>query len=182
MAFVSRCCIPAGRRLLTAKTVPPTPAAMRPCSLSSFDRLASSMRLVAGRYFVVPENMKRPIRGTTKRQRGRPKTTGSGFSINVRLQGEQLEHLDGWIAKQREYRSRPEAIREILARALKLAQPRQMGPHKGASKAAAMAGKELDRLGDTSATEEQRRSRKRKLLKGPNEFRGMREDQPKRKR
>ena len=45
-----------------------------------------------------------------------------------------------------------------------------------------MAGTELDRLGDTSATEEERRRRKGKLLKGPQEFREMREDLPRRKR
>jgi metal-responsive CopG/Arc/MetJ family transcriptional regulator len=122
------------------------------------------------------------MRGATKRKPGRPKTTGSGFSINVRLQAEQLERLDHWIGKQREHRSRPEAIRQILLRALKLDQPRQAGPHKGASKAYAMARTELDRLGDTSATEEQRQSRKRRILKGPREFRAMREDLTKRRR
>jgi|GEM_PF-1943947 Arc/MetJ-type ribon-helix-helix transcriptional regulator len=126
--------------------------------------------------------MKQSNRGATKRKRGRPKTTGPGLGINVRLQSDQLQALDAWIAKQREQRSRPEAIREILERALKRAQPQQVGPHKGAVKAREMAGTELDRLGDTSATEEERRRRKGKLLKGPQEFREMREDLPRRKR
>jgi hypothetical protein len=90
---------------------------------------------------------------------------GLGLGINVRLQA-----------------SRPEAIREILEQALEHSQPRRVvGPHKGASKAVVMAGKELDRLGDTSATEEERQSRKHRILKGPREFREMREDLPKRK-
>jgi hypothetical protein len=128
--------------------------------------------------------MKRPVRGAKKSKRGRPKTTGPGFSINVRLQAEQLEHLDDWIAKRRKSRSRPQAIRAILEQALRFrsSQPLQVGPHKGASKARALAGKELDRLGDASATEEERQSRKHRLLKGPKEFRGMREDLPKQKR
>ena len=45
-----------------------------------------------------------------------------------------------------------------------------------------MAAKQLDRLGDTSATEEERQSRKRRILRGPKEFREMREDLPKRRR
>jgi hypothetical protein len=53
---------------------------------------------------------------------------------------------------------------------------------KAAAKAAMMAGQEIDRLGDRSATDEQRASRKRRLLKGPKEFRNIRDDQPKRKR
>jgi Arc/MetJ-type ribon-helix-helix transcriptional regulator len=126
--------------------------------------------------------MKPSLRGATKRKPGRPKTTGPGLGINVRIHPEQLQHLDEWITKQREKRSRPEAIREILDRALKHDRRWRAGPHKGAAKAKAMAGKELDRLGDKSATEEERQSRKRRLLKGPGEFRGMREDLPKRKR
>jgi hypothetical protein len=47
-------------------------------------------------------------------------------------------------------------------------------------KAAAMAGREIDRLGDREATREQRAQRKRRLIKGPREFRGMRGDLPKR--
>jgi hypothetical protein len=41
-------------------------------------------------------------------------------------------------------------------------------------KAAEMAGREVDRLGDASATSEERASRKRRLVSGPREFRDMR--------
>jgi hypothetical protein len=43
-----------------------------------------------------------------------------------------------------------------------------------AAKARAMAGQEIDRLSDLSATEEERQRRKRRLLKGPKEFRDVR--------
>src|SRR5262245_4562965 len=43
-----------------------------------------------------------------------------------------------------------------------------------AEKARAMAGQEIDRLSDPSATEEERQRRKRRLLKGPKEFRDVR--------
>jgi hypothetical protein len=52
---------------------------------------------------------------------------------------------------------------------------------KAIAKAAEMAGEQLDHLGDRSATHDQRASRKRRLLKGPKEFRDMRSDLPKRK-
>ena len=51
---------------------------------------------------------------------------------------------------------------------------------KTVARAAEMAGQEIDRLGDRSATDEQRASRKRRLLKGPKEFRDIRDDQHKR--
>jgi hypothetical protein len=37
-----------------------------------------------------------------------------------------------------------------------------------------MAGQEIDRLGDPSATDEERQLRKRRLIKGPKEFRDIR--------
>jgi transcriptional regulator with XRE-family HTH domain len=43
-----------------------------------------------------------------------------------------------------------------------------------APKAAEMAAREIDRLDDKSATGEERASRKRKLIAGPKEFRGIR--------
>jgi ribosomal protein S27E len=51
-----------------------------------------------------------------------------------------------------------------------------------AEKARAMAGQEIDRLSDPSATEEERQRRKRRLLKGPKEFRDVRSKRGKRGR
>jgi hypothetical protein len=48
-------------------------------------------------------------------------------------------------------------------------------------KAAEMAGREIDRLGDQAATSKERTQRKRSLIKGPREFRGLRRDLPKAK-
>lgn len=41
-----------------------------------------------------------------------------------------------------------------------------------------MAGREIDRLGDQAATSGERAQRKRRLIKGPREFRGVRGDLP----
>jgi hypothetical protein len=47
-----------------------------------------------------------------------------------------------------------------------------------AEKARAIAGQEIDRLSDPSATEEERQRRKRRLLKGSKEFRDVRSNRP----
>jgi hypothetical protein len=47
--------------------------------------------------------------------------------------------------------------------------------------AAEMAAREIDCLGDQTATSEERAQRKRRLIKGPREFRGLRGDLPKTK-
>jgi hypothetical protein len=44
-----------------------------------------------------------------------------------------------------------------------------------------MAGRAIDQLGDQTATVEERAHRKRRLIKGPREFRDVRGDQPKKK-
>jgi hypothetical protein len=41
-----------------------------------------------------------------------------------------------------------------------------------------MAGQEIDRLSDPSATKEERQRRKRRLLTGPKEFRDVRSNCP----
>jgi hypothetical protein len=52
---------------------------------------------------------------------------------------------------------------------------------KAAVKASDMAGRRIDKIGDPSATAQERQDRKRRLIKGPREFRDMRGDQPKAK-
>jgi hypothetical protein len=47
--------------------------------------------------------------------------------------------------------------------------------------AAELAGRTIDTLGDQTATDEERAHRKRRLIKGPQEFRDVRSDQPKKR-
>jgi len=54
----------------------------------------------------------------TKKRRG-PAPTGVGTLIGVRMLPGALADLDAWIAKQRVAPSRPEAIRQLVAKALK---------------------------------------------------------------
>ena len=71
---------------------------------------------------------------------------------------------------------RPEAIRRLLEQALAVAQPAKSRTQKARSKAwGGLASTQLDRLLDPSAPDEERQRRKRRLLKGPKEFREMRD-------
>jgi len=58
--------------------------------------------------------MRKSIRDIAKKTRGRPKTTGLGTGVLVRMH-DQLDELDAWIAKQKEPSlTRPEAIRRLV--------------------------------------------------------------------
>lgn len=61
--------------------------------------------------------MDQSIRATTKK-RGRPKTTGKGAPIQVRLQPDLLAALDAFLAERPDIKSRPEAVRLLLSDAL----------------------------------------------------------------
>ena len=123
--------------------------------------------------------MKRQSVITQKKKRG-PKPTGKGELIGVRIQPPKLARLDYWISQQEDAPSRPEAIRRLLEQGLAGPYPKSQPSKEAAkNKAQKMAGREIDRLGDKSATGEERASRKRRLIRGPGEFRGLRADQPK---
>jgi hypothetical protein len=120
------------------------------------------------------------ISGTKKRGPGRPKI--GAIQVQVRVPPSEMVAINDWIKAQVKPKpSRPKAIRRLVGLGLASAQP--AGPHnkKVASKASEMAGQEIDRLGDQSAPAEERESRKRRLLKGPKEFRDIRSDRPKAK-
>jgi hypothetical protein len=119
-----------------------------------------------------------------KSRRGRP-ATDKGTLIGVRLQPAPRAQVDRWAASQREKPSRPEAIRRLLELAFAKTLPKRRtepdSPHragmraKKAADASEMAGHELDRMGDPLATDEERQLRKRRLMKGPKEFRDIRD-------
>ena len=65
------------------------------------------------------EYMAKSIRDIAKRP-GRPRTTGPGTGVLVKLHDPQLDAIDAWISKQREPDlSRPEAIRRLVEIGLK---------------------------------------------------------------
>src|SRR5215212_8198901 len=62
----------------------------------------------------------------------------------------------------------------------------ELNPHRGLHRSRwglrRMAGSTLDQLAEKSAAPDQQAKRKRRLVKGPSEFRAMRDDSPKRRR
>ena len=114
----------------------------------------------------------------SQKKRG-PAPTGKGEPILVRIQPDQLGALDGWRVKQDDVPSRPEAIRRLVEMALASATPSAPVSKKAAAKASKLAGTMIDWLGDQSAPPDVQAKRKRRLLKGPSEFREMRGDLPK---
>ena len=107
-----------------------------------------------------------------KRGRGRPKV--GAVPVMVRLLPGQATSVDAWRGRQTDRPGRPEAIRRLVERALGAEPPAPRARSKGAPKAAEMASHEINKLGDKSATDEERATRKRRLISGPKEFRGMR--------
>jgi hypothetical protein len=94
----------------------------------------------------------------------------------VRLSAELIKEIDVWGNKQQKpAQSRSEAIRRLVEAGL----ARAKAARAGRTKSADMAGQTIDRLTDPAATPEEKDQRKRRLLKGPTEFRDMRGDAPK---
>jgi hypothetical protein len=54
--------------------------------------------------------MAQSIRVVPKKKRGRPKTTGRGTLVGVRLHRSELTRLDEWATHQQDHPSRPKAL------------------------------------------------------------------------
>ena len=100
----------------------------------------------------------------------------------MRWQAPILAEIDSWRRKQGDQPSRPESIRRLVELALASAQPIARLSKKATAKATELAAQAIDRVGDETAPIEEREKRKRRLLKGPPEFREIRDDLPKSKR
>jgi hypothetical protein len=114
----------------------------------------------------------------TKTKPGRPRKDPT--SIHLTLLPKQLSLLDNWISKQPDDLSRPEAIRRIVDRALGSSEPRH--EKRKAQKASELAGRVVEHIVDKSMPVEEQERRKRALIRGPREFRDIREDLPKPKK
>jgi hypothetical protein len=88
--------------------------------------------------------------------------------------------LDNGISNQPDDLSRPEAIRRIVDRALVSSEPRH--EKRKAQKASELAGRVVEHIVNKSMPAEEQERRKRALIRGPREFRDIREDLPKPKK
>jgi hypothetical protein len=116
-----------------------------------------------------------------KKSRGRPKKVGGVYPVTaVRLPPNLSEAVDIWAGKQDDKPGRSEAIRRLVEMGLAgTAGHVVRRSEKNAAKAKALAADAIDRLADKAAPTEEQASRKRRLLKGPDEFRDVRVDRPK---
>jgi hypothetical protein len=92
-----------------------------------------------------------------------------------------IDAVDKWRAKQKPIPTVSDAIRRLLELGLegvKVSRPKRQPTSSSASD---LAGKQLDKLLDKTVPAEEQASRKRLLLKGPEEFREHRVDRKKAK-
>ena len=125
--------------------------------------------------------MTKSIRVTTKKKRGRPATTGRGTQVGERWHPTELAAIDAWIASSPDRKiTRAHAIRRLVALGLRVktsAQP--IGKPGRRLRAHELATKAIEKIIDPSAPPEEQAQRRRRLTKGPTEFREARVDQPK---
>ena len=97
--------------------------------------------------------------------------------MSLRMPHELTAAVEGWAARQPDSPARSEAFRRLVELGLSMS-PAGRTSAQTASRALDMAAEEIDRIADQTAPAEERDKRKRRLLKGPKEFRGVRKDHP----
>jgi hypothetical protein len=117
------------------------------------------------------DHMKSSTRDNTTTRRQRPPQPGE--LIGVRFQPEPLAAVDRWRRQQEDLPSRAEAIRRLVEQALTSTDTRPTKP-EAQQKAAELAAREIDKMTDRDVPSEERVQRKRRLIKGPREFREIR--------
>jgi len=93
----------------------------------------------------------------------------------VRLLPEQAARLDAWRKNSPDRPGRPEAIRRLIDSGL-------TSDKQKAEEASVLAARAADRVVDKTIPPKERERRKIALIKGPKEFRDIREDLPKPKK
>ena len=112
---------------------------------------------------------------------GRP-ATGRDPSRTFRLSDEFMAALDTWSARQEDAPSRSEAIRRLVELGLTIKTTTRPVSKSGRKlRAQELATKAIEKIIDPSAPAEERAQRRRRLTKGPTEFREDRIDLPKAK-
>jgi hypothetical protein len=94
----------------------------------------------------------------------------------VRFDQAGIQAIEDWRARQKPVPSASEAIHRLIEMGLASAPPAAQRGKATKAKASELAGAMIDRLSDGSAPAEEQARRKRRLIKGPPEFREMRKD------
>jgi hypothetical protein len=122
--------------------------------------------------------MKKSINDNRKIGRGRP-ATGTAPLVGVRMTEELQAQIKAWAKKQKDNPPLASAIRRLVEIGLSKSSPktaRALSTAKqGAERAAELAADVIgDQLPNTS--DEEKTTRRRRLIKGPSEFRNVRRD------
>ena len=115
-----------------------------------------------------------------KKKVGRP-ATGNDPVRAIRLSDEFLAEVDDWAAKQEDEPGRSEAIRRLVELGLAVKTPAGPVSKPGSLRAQELAATAIEKIIDPTAAPEERAQRRRRLTKGPEEFREVRVDRPKAK-
>lgn len=97
--------------------------------------------------------------------------------IGLRASPELRTAIEKWAGQHIDAPSLSEAIRRLVELGLAHAAPTGQLSAASRSEASTLASNTIDRLTDETATAEEQEKRKRRLIKGPLEFREMRKDQ-----
>lgn len=123
--------------------------------------------------------MKKSIK-VNQKKRGRPATGRDPVSA-VRFPTETICRIDAWAAKQEDEPGRSEAIRRLVELGLTVKTRPNRSSEGQKARAKELASTAIDKMAGTDASADDKASRKGRLIKGPEEFREMRVDRPKRK-
>jgi hypothetical protein len=116
-----------------------------------------------------------------KKSRGRPKKQGGIDPVSaVRLPASLTKQVVAW-GKDHDA-NRSEAIRRLVELGLTVRTKNKQPSAARAHRAKELATKAIEKIIDPSAPLEERAQRRRRLTKGPSEFRGDRVDLPKAKK
>jgi hypothetical protein len=112
---------------------------------------------------------------------GRPPGKIQDRQFQMRVSDEFLKAIDKWRQKQDDAPSRAEAIRRLVEIGLTVKVWPKQPSRTRAERAHELAAKTVEGMVDPAAPTEEATNRKRRLLKGPEEFREVRRDGGKKK-
>jgi hypothetical protein len=121
------------------------------------------------------------LRSAKRKKGGRP-ATGTDPFVGLRVPLRLIKRINAW-ASDKGVKSRSEAIRRLVEKALPPAAPKQTRFHgKKMAQAAKLAEEQVERLIDPALPPEARELSKRRLIKGPREFLDIRDRKGKREK
>jgi hypothetical protein len=108
--------------------------------------------------------------------------TGTNIQVGERWHPSELAAIDAWIASSSDQTlTRAHAIRRLVALGLRVKKQSGQSSDTQKFRASEMAGQTIDNMADREASPADQADRKRRLLKGPEEFREARVDRPKKR-